>query len=903
MSRRRRTLNLGEPVVLLDCDEVRNQGDQHVGMAGTITGLDSVHLLYTVSLTESDTPVHLTLSPASFLASTTRANVDLRASPEHRLVHEVDVGDAPSKRPKVTKAKIEKRAHAPPPKREAQPKPSATPYTQKSSISEIPVLTLPHLSCSMMRANYRTANAFKLGITRLRSGPNPEVCGACENSVDADGLECDDCGHIVHGTCMQGYSCTLCVRAEFHLKMLTVMAILEKKDRPQFFWFPVSKAVAPDYFSIVKEPMDFERIHKVIDRLGYEDFAGFVVDVNTVWTNALLYNKKGTDIHNAALSMKGLFKRLVNKMLGTGDSNSDSSILSDSDIEIDTLTSWIPHKVVFMESGLESLDLCLACGTGGPSLDMLRCVDCAQSLHYFCSGILDEDSTAHSVLIEDFGAFVSNPDETKPIHRLRQLVNWRCANCVLCEHCGRADGDTSELLQCDSCDNGVHLQCHSPPLMEVPDDGYRCDRCEDAIGHCHGCRNTTSRVGGGRNWTYFSHDDDVFGACSKCVVHYSKKEFCPRCLSVWSNDRDMVCCDKCDFWIHIDCEGVSQKQFLAMNADSSNPFVCGECDLNHAPVGSLSSATRELVPLNPVMAAHALGSINQYVFRIQEKRRRSRRRILLNISRTSDPAPEHSLMALQNAGMFPIPIKMPSLGKEPHIQYLTETNGAAFSSRMCSLCASGTDSDITGRLVPVSPRVWIHTMCAMWSSEVSELGLYGDLQNVPQAIQRGVSTTCPACRHPGATVTCCDTTCNITMHFLCAVQSEFAFLENCTSFCKVHRKHIPSSRFSSGLKAARTLRKIHVGSSSSPLSLNVDTVLRIGSLTVLCTGKREETGSTPVGYVSYRQFWSCSTPHKVTVYRCDIVSDTVFTITLVDPFVEEPVVFTGTSPQSKCTHA
>lgn len=52
----------------------------------------------------------------------------------------------------------------------------------------------------------------------------------------------------------------------------------------------------------------------------------------------------------------------------------------------------------------------------------------------------------------------------------------------VCEICG-SDEDDSNILLCDSCDKGFHLQCLTPPLLTVPEGNWYCDTCIVSTGN------------------------------------------------------------------------------------------------------------------------------------------------------------------------------------------------------------------------------------------------------------------------------------------------------------------------------------------------------------------------------------------------------------------------------------
>lgn len=52
----------------------------------------------------------------------------------------------------------------------------------------------------------------------------------------------------------------------------------------------------------------------------------------------------------------------------------------------------------------------------------------------------------------------------------------------ICEICG-SDEDDPNILLCDSCDKGFHLQCLTPPLLAVPEGNWYCDTCIVSTGN------------------------------------------------------------------------------------------------------------------------------------------------------------------------------------------------------------------------------------------------------------------------------------------------------------------------------------------------------------------------------------------------------------------------------------
>ena len=66
----------------------------------------------------------------------------------------------------------------------------------------------------------------------------------------------------------------------------------------------------PDYFSIVKEPMDMGTVRKKLKAREYKTPAGFVADIKKIWANSFLYNPKTSTIHHMTVEMSDYFEKL-----------------------------------------------------------------------------------------------------------------------------------------------------------------------------------------------------------------------------------------------------------------------------------------------------------------------------------------------------------------------------------------------------------------------------------------------------------------------------------------------------------------------------------------------------------------------------------------------------------------
>ncbi|KNC85460.1 hypothetical protein SARC_02365, partial [Sphaeroforma arctica JP610] len=111
-----------------------------------------------------------------------------------------------------------------------------------------------------------------------------------------------------------------------------------------------------------------------------------------------------------------------------------------------------------------------------------------------------------------------------------------------------------------------------------------CDDC----GVCASCGKTQPGEGASANMRW-KHEyskgtdttDPVFlqTLCLACSKLFRSGNFCPICLKVYRNSENltpMVCCDRCDQWIHIDCDNISEREYKLMS-ESERAYTCAVC--------------------------------------------------------------------------------------------------------------------------------------------------------------------------------------------------------------------------------------------------------------------------------------------------------------------------------------
>jgi len=77
---------------------------------------------------------------------------------------------------------------------------------------------------------------------------------------------------------------------------------------------PIALSI-PDYWTIIKEPMDLGTVKSWIDGGAYKDIHEFADDVRLVWRNALTYNAPGSQISIMAQTLADFFEHKFNALV------------------------------------------------------------------------------------------------------------------------------------------------------------------------------------------------------------------------------------------------------------------------------------------------------------------------------------------------------------------------------------------------------------------------------------------------------------------------------------------------------------------------------------------------------------------------------------------------------------
>ncbi|CCD65251.2 Bromodomain adjacent to zinc finger domain protein 2 [Caenorhabditis elegans] len=137
-------------------------------------------------------------------------------------------------------------------------------------------------------------------------------------------------------------------------------------------------------------------------------------------------------------------------------------------------------------------------------------------------------------LFEDWKSYVSTEAQTTSqlmvaLQTLEGMIMWeRSSREALCQICKSMDGD--EMLVCDGCESGCHMECFRPRMTKVPEGDWFCQRCRE------------------------------------------EKSGRPMCMFCSRETGNLHQCQRCAYHVHQECSQDGPKE--AINPET---FICGHC--------------------------------------------------------------------------------------------------------------------------------------------------------------------------------------------------------------------------------------------------------------------------------------------------------------------------------------
>lgn len=90
---------------------------------------------------------------------------------------------------------------------------------------------------------------------------------------------------------------------EIRQKVTPILQRLYNHEEGAWFRQPVTEAIAPGYFDIIKHPMDFSTIFKKLDENQYTTPFQFCEDIWLVFNNTWTFNKKSHRVYKAGVKV------------------------------------------------------------------------------------------------------------------------------------------------------------------------------------------------------------------------------------------------------------------------------------------------------------------------------------------------------------------------------------------------------------------------------------------------------------------------------------------------------------------------------------------------------------------------------------------------------------------------
>ncbi|XP_029402365.1 nucleosome-remodeling factor subunit BPTF isoform X6 [Mus pahari] len=183
---------------------------------------------------------------------------------------------------------------------------------------------------------------------RAQEGSSEELYCICRTPYDESQfyIGCDRCQNWYHGRCVgilqseadliDEYVCPQCQSTEDAMTVLTpltekdyeglkrVLRSLQAHKMAWPFLEPVDPNDAPDYYGVIKEPMDLATMEERIQKRYYEKLTEFVADMTKIFDNCRYYNPRDTPFYQCAEVLESFF---VQKLKGFKASRSHNNKL------------------------------------------------------------------------------------------------------------------------------------------------------------------------------------------------------------------------------------------------------------------------------------------------------------------------------------------------------------------------------------------------------------------------------------------------------------------------------------------------------------------------------------------------------------------------------------------------
>ncbi|XP_043320193.1 nucleosome-remodeling factor subunit BPTF isoform X13 [Cervus canadensis] len=242
---------------------------------------------------------------------------------------------------------------APPAPPAPPPSPPPPPPPQHPGPLATATPTLPVASQKRKREEERDSNSKSkkkkmISTTSKETKKDTKLYCICKTPYDESKfyIGCDRCQNWYHGRCVgilqseaeliDEYVCPQCQSTEDAMTVLTpltekdyeglkrVLRSLQAHKMAWPFLEPVDPNDAPDYYGVIKEPMDLATMEERVQRRYYEKLTEFVADMTKIFDNCRYYNPSDSPFYQCAEVLESFF---VQKLKGFKASRSHNNKL------------------------------------------------------------------------------------------------------------------------------------------------------------------------------------------------------------------------------------------------------------------------------------------------------------------------------------------------------------------------------------------------------------------------------------------------------------------------------------------------------------------------------------------------------------------------------------------------
>ncbi|XP_032312953.1 nucleosome-remodeling factor subunit BPTF isoform X12 [Camelus ferus] len=242
---------------------------------------------------------------------------------------------------------------APPAPPAPPPSPPPPPPPQHSGPLAMATATLPVASQKRKREEDRDSSSKSkkkkmISTTSKETKKDTKLYCICKTPYDESKfyIGCDRCQNWYHGRCVgilqseaeliDEYVCPQCQSTEDAMTVLTpltekdyeglkrVLRSLQAHKMAWPFLEPVDPNDAPDYYGVIKEPMDLATMEERVQRRYYEKLTEFVADMTKIFDNCRYYNPSDSPFYQCAEVLESFF---VQKLKGFKASRSHNNKL------------------------------------------------------------------------------------------------------------------------------------------------------------------------------------------------------------------------------------------------------------------------------------------------------------------------------------------------------------------------------------------------------------------------------------------------------------------------------------------------------------------------------------------------------------------------------------------------